>query len=246
MHRYSRLLVIPLVLGIMASLTQAFIYQAGADEPLTSPLTSPVTPTPTNTATPTPTVATTPTGTANNSNNDNHASSGGGSANSSSPAVCNDAKPQGKPVILSLKRIGLNQVKLTWTKVANPVSYYLIAYSTKPGVIEHATPELTIATPTYTIGALPAGKTFYFKVRAGNGCMPGEFSSETSVKTSGLYVLGATPAKKTPYLKQNLLIATPTPEQATQNNIKTETKPIVNHSDNIVAQFVSLLGNIFH
>jgi len=40
-------------------------------------------------------------------------------------------------------------------------------------------------TTNYTINGLAAFTTYYFKVRAGNNCMPGEFSNEIGIQVRG-------------------------------------------------------------
>ena len=40
-------------------------------------------------------------------------------------------------------------------------------------------------TTEYTVKSLVGGKKYYFKIRAGNGCMPGSFSNELVVDMSG-------------------------------------------------------------
>lgn len=138
-----------------------------AEEPVTSPITAPVT-APIN----------------NNSNNND--SSGNESVNTS---VCVDAKPAGTPKLISASATGRNEVTLVWTKASDPVTYYLVAYGTKSGQLEYGNPNVGgKETTNYTVKNLENGKTYYFKVRAGNNCMPGDFSNELSVKVTGTHV----------------------------------------------------------
>jgi len=44
-------------------------------------------------------------------------------------------------------------------------------------------------TTEYTVKSLSGGKKYYFKVRAGNGCMPGDFSNEIMVNLKGEDIL---------------------------------------------------------
>ena len=96
--------------------------------------------------------------------------------------------------MLSATITGPNQVTLTWSKAKNPVTYYLVAYGTKSGKIEFGNPNVGGAdTTSYVVNGLSGGTNYYFKVRAGNNCMPGEFSSEITAKAYGSEV--QTPAK---------------------------------------------------
>lgn len=145
--------------------------------PTSDPVTSPITdPTPQPTATPASAQSQ-----SGSSNND----SSSGSGNSQAP-VCGDSRPVSAPKLLSATKSGKNEVTLAWSKALDPVSYYLIAYGTKPGVLEYGNPNAGDKNTTrYTVKRLSSDKTYYFKVRAGNGCMPGEFSNEIAAKPSG-------------------------------------------------------------
>ncbi len=100
--------------------------------------------------------------------------------------VCTDQKPASAPVLLSAVANDQNQVVLSWSKASDPVSYYLVAYGTKSGVMEYGNPNVGDQnTTTYAVGSLSGNTTYYFEVRAGNNCMPGDFSNEMSAKVSG-------------------------------------------------------------
>lgn len=116
------------------------------------------------------------------------ASTGGGGGGDGS--VCNDSKPGSAPVIISAVA-GANSVTLTWTSAGNPVSYYLITYGTEPGAQTYGNPKVGgPETTSYTINGLSGGVTYYFRVRAGNGCMPGDFSEEISATPGGGVTVG--------------------------------------------------------
>jgi Fibronectin type III domain len=107
--------------------------------------------------------------------------------------ACGDSKPDGAPVLLSAIPSGSNQVQLRWSGPSNPVSYYLVTFGTKPGEQLYGNPNVgPNGTNTYTVNGLPGGQRFYFKVRAGNGCMPGDYSNEVSAVSGGL-ALGGVP-----------------------------------------------------
>lgn len=120
---------------------------------------------------------------------------GGGSGTPSTPA-CNDQKPGNAPVLLSAVSNSANSITLTWAGAEDPVSYYLVTFGTRPGQQLYGNPDVGgNGTASYTINSLQGGRTYYFKVRGGNGCMPGDFSNEVSgVVTGGFIAQGKTPS----------------------------------------------------
>ena len=106
-------------------------------------------------------------------------SPGGGTVSGASTTseTCDDAKPSSAPV-LSISAIGLNSVVLSWTLAGDPVSYYLVAYGLTSSADQYGNPNVGgQGTTTYTVEGLSGNTTYYFKVRAGNGCTPGDFSN---------------------------------------------------------------------
>jgi len=114
--------------------------------------------------------------------------------------VCSAAKPGSAPTITSAVG-GDNSVTLTWSKAANPVTNYLVAYGTKPGSIEYGNPNVGNSdTTSYTIKGLSGGTRYYFKIKAINDCTPGDWSNEMSSTPGGRVieatsVSGTTPAE---------------------------------------------------
>ncbi len=106
--------------------------------------------------------------------------SGSGPSTPGAPG-CDDVKPGSAPVLLSVKVKG-GKLVLTWSKAKDPVSYYSIKYGLGHDSYQFGVPTTGNVTE-YEIGGLQPGVTYYFRVRAGNGCnAAGEFSNELSAK----------------------------------------------------------------
>lgn len=136
------------------------------------------TPTPTSAPTPTPTPATT--------------SGGGGGGDGGSGAAtapsCGDGKPGSAPK-LTAATAGVNSVTLSWEEANDPVSYYLIAYGTTPGSLQFGNPNIgSKGTATFTVSGLSGGTRYYFRIRAGNGCTPGDYSNELASTPRGVAI----------------------------------------------------------
>lgn len=118
---------------------------------------------------------------------------GGGDGKSDGAAtspICSDAKPGGAPLLL-LAIPGFNSVTLVWSEANAPVSYYLTTYGLSSGAQTYGNPNVGgNGATTYTVSNLSGGTTYYFKVRAGNGCTPGDYSNELSATPFGEQVSG--------------------------------------------------------
>lgn len=154
----------------------------------TSSLTNTPTPTSTFTPTPSPTNAPTLIPTATNAPVQESTPTSETNKNVASQ-VCNDQKPGSAPKLLLATSSGSNSITLNWIKAKDPVSYYLITFGMKPGEQLYGNPNVGDSnTTSYTINNLSGGKNYYFKVRAGNGCMPGDFSNEVIGRLIGGYI----------------------------------------------------------
>ncbi|MFA6463036.1 MAG: MBG domain-containing protein [Candidatus Shapirobacteria bacterium] len=169
------------------------------------------------------------------SNNSSSSYSSNNSSSSCSSSVCNDSKPESAPVLISARVTGFNEVTLTWKPAKGSVTYYLVAYGNKPGQMIYGNPNVGGRdTLSYTVKGLSIKNRYYFKVRAGNGCTPGDFSNEVSVVVTkggsyvnqavGFYpnVLGASTVNKRikKPLNSNLIIPESTPKGVTPTEIQ--------------------------
>jgi hypothetical protein len=97
-----------------------------------------------------------------------------------------DQIPGSAPQFLSAEAIGNHRIKITWIEASDPVTYYLISYGTASRQYQYGNPNIgPKGTTSFTVGNLVSGTTYYFVVRAGNGCAPGSFSNEISATTLG-------------------------------------------------------------
>ncbi len=155
------------------------------------------TPIPTSTSTPTPFPTTTPTNTptliptATSTPPEPTSTQTVTTSTGASTPVCSDLKPASAPVLHLATSSGPNSITLNWDKSEDPVTYYLITFGTKSGEQLYGNPNVgNSSTTSYTINDLSGGKNYYFKVRAGNGCMPGDFSNEVIGRLTGDYITG--------------------------------------------------------
>ena len=99
--------------------------------------------------------------------------------------ACTATKPGSAPIITNTVN-GDNSVTLTWLKANNPFTHYLIGYGTSSGSIEYGNPNVGNAdTTSYTVKGLSGGTRYYFKIKAINNCMPGDWSNEVSATPRG-------------------------------------------------------------
>jgi hypothetical protein len=135
---------------------------------------------------------------------------------------CQDSKPESAPTITSAEISNSNEVILNWTKANGSVTYYSVAYGTSQDIFEYGAPNIgNQDTISYTVGFLSSRVTYYFKVRAGNGCTPGDFSNTAIVTIDP---------------QENILktIVETTPTSSSESEVLGETTRKINTSNTIL------------
>lgn len=98
-------------------------------------------------------------------------------------STCNSLVP-GTPSISSVKALGGGSVELSWNGTSNATSW-TVAFGTQPGKYIYGAPGFGDGnTRSIKINSLQ-NKNYYFVLRANNSCMPGAFSQEKSILSSG-------------------------------------------------------------
>lgn len=102
------------------------------------------------------------------------------------PGACTDSAPGSTTQITSVVSSGAHSITLTWKDANSPVSYYLLSYGLSSGNYIYGNPNIGgQGTTSYTVGGLNTGTKYYFVIRAGNGCTPGNYSNEMSAVAGG-------------------------------------------------------------
>lgn len=145
---------------------------------------------------------------------------------------CSDGAPGETPKLISAVPNGSTKITLTWTKSTSPATHYLLAYGNKSGEYIYGNPNVGgLETTSYTVGSLSPQATYYFAIRAVNGCNPGNFSNELSA-TAGVI---PTPTN-TPTPTQE-----PSPTNAPTNTPVSTSTPSPTKSENLQVNTVSNL-----
>ena len=106
----------------------------------------------------------------------------------SAPSSCNDTTPGAKaPWLYDALSESKDSIRVYFTDAQDPVDKYVLEYGTEPGVYQFSSTNIGgKGTKTYLVEYLSPGKTYYFRVRGGNGCATGSWSNEISAKTKSL------------------------------------------------------------
>ena len=133
--------------------------------------------------------------------------------------LCRDIAPRQIPQNL-IATAGLNSVTLSWDETEDYFSYYLISYSTESHGATHAIANIGgKGTKSYKIDNLLSGLTYYFKIRTGNGCAPGPFSTIVSVTLGGQTLINPSFSTLSPDVlgEQNIFNSIPPSSPAERN-----------------------------
>lgn len=125
--------------------------------------------------TPSPSPTPTPTSTTNNGGSNSGSSSGGSSSS------CSASAPTAAPDLFQIDAASTTAT-LYFTPVSNADRYY-ISYGTDSSTLGHGVEIKTgqaTGVITHTIADLTPGETYYFRVRAGKDCAPGEWGNTRS------------------------------------------------------------------
>jgi len=111
------------------------------------------------------------------------ASEGEGSVASAS--TCSSMPPGLKtPTIYAAIPESNSSITLYFTDADGPLDHYALLYGDRSGEYRFGAVNIGgVNTRKYTVGHLQPNTTYYFRVRAGNGCATGEWSNELSAKT---------------------------------------------------------------
>lgn len=191
-YKKARILILSLVLFSISGYQVSNINNVLADslQPITAPISGPIVVTPTATPNATPVVTPIPTQIPQQTNNSgsSNSNSNSGSSGSQGPSApsCNDAKPKTAPALVLALHTGPTQVSLKWIKAVDAVTNYSISYGLSSLANQYGTSALGgNNTTSFVIKGLNKGTTYYFKVRALNGCVASDYSNIALVKASG-------------------------------------------------------------
>ncbi len=119
----------------------------------------------------------------------NSSSGSNSSQNSTTPAItpnCEQSLPGTVPQIYAAVSSKSDQITLYFTDSGEPFDHYALTYGLQSGKYSFGSDNIGgHGLRTFTVNSLTANTTYFFKVRAGNGCAAGGWSNEFSAKTVG-------------------------------------------------------------
>lgn len=147
------------------------------------------TPTPTETPTPTVTPSATPTATptvtpAPTSASEESSSPTSVSVGTSSPPVCANQSPGSAPWLFGASAQGPDSILLQFAQSIGPLTHYAVEFGTGPDTFQYSAENIGgQGTTSFLVQNLASSTTYYFRVRAGNGCATGAWSNQLSATT---------------------------------------------------------------
>lgn len=109
-----------------------------------------------------------------------------GPTSPANPPVCNNEKPLKAPILVSANLTSRNEVTLNWIKAQGEFTHYQLIFGTSQGSQQFGSANIGNKHATsYKVTHLVANTTYHFKIKAVNGCMPGELSNELSIRVVG-------------------------------------------------------------
>lgn len=152
---------------------------------------------------------------------------------------CNDSQPSTPSNLSAIAGTNPGQVILSWNPPALPYTYFLVAYSDTDSP-KWGNPNIGPST-SYTVSGLGIG-SYNFWVRAGNGCMPGNFAGPVSLTLSE-GAAGVSPGSIAPGFSQGVLgESTPSAEVSPTGILGQEAPPTFPPVDKLPWQLIVLGG----
>jgi hypothetical protein len=111
--------------------------------------------------------------------------------NTTSPttSTCDDATPKSSPTLSAVPQ-GTSSILLSFTAAEDPVASYDLEYGKESGTYTWVS--TTIGDKnirSYLVESLTPDTSYYFRVRAVNGCANGEWSQEVTAKTNAVTIV---------------------------------------------------------
>jgi hypothetical protein len=118
-------------------------------------------------------------------NSGSHKKSGGGGTSQPKPPGCSDSAPRA-PYLFQINSIN-TKTALFFTPETGPKSAYFVAYGLTPDSLDYGYSFATgddHGVNIALVNELAPGTTYYYRLRAQNGCMPGDWSNTLAATTS--------------------------------------------------------------
>ena len=116
--------------------------------------------------------------------NSSSGSSGGGSVQGSTSGCSVSSPGRNAPWIFSAVSNGTDDITIYYSQAQEPFDHYVLQFGTQSGQYQFGASNIGgKETKSYTIESLSPNTMYYIRVRGGNGCAPGPWSNEISVRT---------------------------------------------------------------